>query len=68
MTLVGASANLITAGAAEHCGHKIGFLEFMKVGTCVVFITCTVATVYSLVVYSAAGWQNDEIAGGDFAV
>jgi hypothetical protein len=90
MTLVGASANLITAGAAEHCGYKLGFVEFMKVreraspkysllpthplffaaqvGSLVVVISATFATAYSLVVYSVAGWQSEEIAGGAYFV
>ena len=64
MTLVGASANLVTAGAAEHVGHKIGFLQFMKLGSCVVAITVSIALAWCLVIYGAAGWDG-KISGGD---
>ena len=45
-TLVGASANLVVAGMAEKSGYKIGFVEFMKMGFLVMFITVSMATVY----------------------
>tara|TARA_B110000971_G_C19837537_1_gene420992 strand:- start:6 stop:500 length:495 start_codon:yes stop_codon:yes gene_type:complete len=51
MTLVGASANLVTAGSAEHAGHKLNFREFMKVGVPVSFISVAVASVYCILVY-----------------
>jgi Na+/H+ antiporter NhaD/arsenite permease-like protein len=66
LTLVGASANLITAGAAEHCGHKIGFVEFMKVGFFVVVISTSIACVYAVLLYGVAGWQSEPIAGGNY--
>jgi len=59
MTLVGASANLVTAGTAEHVGHKIGFVQFMKVGSVVVFISVSLAMAWCLLVYDVGGWQND---------
>ncbi|GMH87910.1 hypothetical protein TrVE_jg6842 [Triparma verrucosa] len=59
MTLVGASANLVTAGTAEHVGHKIGFVQFMKVGSVVVGISVTLAMTWCLLVYDVGGWQGD---------
>ena len=58
MTLVGASANLVTAGTAEHVGHKIGFVQFMKVGSGVVGISVTLAMTWCLLVYDVGGWQG----------
>jgi len=55
MTLVGASANLVTAGTAEHGGHPISFKDFMKVGTPITFISVAVATVYCIIVYEVMG-------------
>ena len=54
MTLVGASANLVTAGTAEHVGHKIGFVQFMKVGSAVVFISVSIAMAWCLLLYDVA--------------
>jgi len=45
MTLVGASANVVVSGMAHKEGHKIGFLEYMKVAvplTLVALILCTI--------------------------
>lgn len=50
-TLVGASANVVTAGLAERAGHPIRFTPFMKKGIPVMIATCTVATGYVLVRY-----------------
>ncbi len=45
-TLVGASANLVVAGMAEKSGYKIGFVEFMKMGLLIMFLTLLMSTVY----------------------
>jgi len=45
-TLVGSSANLVVAGMSEKSGYKIGFVEFMKVGLVIMFITVAIAQVY----------------------
>ena len=66
MILVGASANFITAGAAEHCGYRIGFVQFFKVGSCVAGISVSIASVYAIIVYGVAGWQSEEIAAGNY--
>ncbi|PLX21035.1 hypothetical protein C0584_04605 [Candidatus Parcubacteria bacterium] len=45
-TLVGASANLVVAGMAEKSGYKIGFVDFMKMGLLIMFVTVAISTVY----------------------
>ena len=45
-TLVGASANLVVAGMAGKAGYKIKFVEFMKVGLIVMFISVAISHVY----------------------
>ncbi len=45
-TLVGASANLVVAGMAEKSGYKIKFLDFMKVGLVIMFVTVAISQVY----------------------
>ncbi len=45
-TLVGASANLVVAGMAEKSGYKIKFIDFMKIGLMVMFITVTISQIY----------------------
>eukprot|EP00614_Pseudopedinella_elastica_P035063 CAMPEP_0172642448 /NCGR_PEP_ID=MMETSP1068-20121228/232246_1 /TAXON_ID=35684 /ORGANISM="Pseudopedinella elastica, Strain CCMP716" /LENGTH=59 /DNA_ID=CAMNT_0013456273 /DNA_START=8 /DNA_END=187 /DNA_ORIENTATION=+ len=59
MTLVGASANLVTVGAAENAGHKVSFVEFMKVGAPITFITIAISTGYCLTVYDALGLGHE---------
>ena len=58
MTLVGASANLVTAGAAEHAGFRLGFVEFMMVGGKVVAISVSIAMVYCVVLYDVIGFEG----------
>lgn len=38
-TLIGASANLVTAGIAERAGYRISYMEFLKVGLPATIIT-----------------------------
>jgi Na+/H+ antiporter NhaD/arsenite permease-like protein len=45
-TLVGASANVITAGLAAKSGYKITFLEFTKYGALFTVMTLLVSTGY----------------------
>ena len=59
VTLVGASANLVTAGSAEHAGHKISFKSFMLVGTPVTFLSVCVATAYCILLYDVGGVGGD---------
>ncbi len=51
MTLVGASANVIVSGMAEKEGHKIGFLEYMKVAVPLTVVGLIVCTAYMAVRY-----------------
>lgn len=45
-TLVGASANVVVAGIAGRSGHKIGFVQFTRVGLPVMLLTVALSTVY----------------------
>ncbi|MBU1167533.1 sodium:proton antiporter, partial [Patescibacteria group bacterium] len=48
-TLIGASANLVVAGMAEKAGYKIKFVEFMKIGLLIMFISLIISTGYILI-------------------
>jgi len=50
-TLIGASANVIVSGMASKEGHKIGFLEYMKVATPLTIIGMIIATGYMWIRY-----------------
>ena len=52
-TLIGASANVVSAGIAGRNGWKISFLEFTKYGVVVTFITLIISTVYVYFVHFA---------------
>ncbi|QEN03532.1 hypothetical protein EW093_02060 [Thiospirochaeta perfilievii] len=45
-TLIGASANVVSAGISSRSGYKISFLEFTKYGVIIMFITLIISTVY----------------------
>lgn len=45
-TLIGASANVVSAGIAGKSGYKISFLEFTKYGAVFMLISLAVSTVY----------------------
>jgi len=47
-TLVGAEANLVTAGITEQAGSPISFVEFLKVGLPVTYLTLTVGFLWLL--------------------
>ena len=46
MTIIGAAANVITSENAAKEGHPISFMQFMKYGLGVVFISLALSTVY----------------------
>ena len=46
LTIIGAAANVIVSENAAKFGHKIKFLEFMKYGFVVVFISLALSSVY----------------------
>ena len=50
-TLIGASANVVTAGMAEEEGYKISFNEFFKTGFPIMIITTAIVTLYCMLVY-----------------
>lgn len=45
-TIIGASANVVVSGMAHREGHKIGFLEYMKVAVPMTVIALAICTVY----------------------
>lgn len=45
-TLIGASANVVSAGLSAKNGHKISFWEFTKFGAIVTVLTLVVSTIY----------------------
>lgn len=48
-TLVGASANIVTAGLSEKVGHPISFMYFMKIGIPVTLMSLIVCSIWLLV-------------------
>jgi len=50
-TLIGASANVVVAGMAESANQKIAFIQFMKYGIPLVFVSLLVTTVYIYIRY-----------------
>ena len=59
-TLIGASANVVTAGMSEEAGYPISFNEFFKAGFPVMILTTFIVTIYMLIVYVMGqdGGQN----------
>mmetsp|Transcript_1547 Transcript_1547/g.3481 ORF Transcript_1547/g.3481 Transcript_1547/m.3481 type:complete len:232 (-) Transcript_1547:111-806(-) len=50
-TLLGASANIVTAGLSTSKGFGISFLNFFYPGMLVMFVTVAIANLYMLIVY-----------------
>jgi Na+/H+ antiporter NhaD/arsenite permease-like protein len=50
-TLVGAAANLVTAGIAEKSGHKVTFNEFLRYGLPVTFLSLIASSIYIIIRY-----------------
>jgi Na+/H+ antiporter NhaD/arsenite permease-like protein len=48
-SLIGSSANLVTAGVAEEAGYRITYLRFLKVGLPAMAITVTIGTIWLLI-------------------
>jgi len=65
LTIIGASANLVTAGVAESNGYVISFLEFMKLGVPITFLSVLVAMTYCLIVYGVLEMENDVVVGAE---
>lgn len=45
-TLIGASANLVTAGISERAGYRISFMQFSRIGAPSVIITVIIGTLW----------------------
>ena len=57
-TLIGASANVVTAGMSEEAGYPISFNEFFRAGFPVMLMTVSIITGYIVMVYwVAAVWK-----------
>ena len=54
-TLIGASANVVTAGMAEEAGYPISFNEFFKAGFPIMIITTFIVSFYMLLVFVVGG-------------
>jgi Na+/H+ antiporter NhaD/arsenite permease-like protein len=54
-SLIGASANLISAGIAERAGYPITYLYFLKKGFPAMLITLTLATLWLLLRFLVLG-------------
>jgi Na+/H+ antiporter NhaD/arsenite permease-like protein len=50
ITIIGASANIVSVGIAKKYGVEISFIDFMKKGLIVTLISLFVASIY-LVIY-----------------
>ena len=50
-TLIGASANVVTAGLSKEAGYPISFNEFFRAGFPVMIVTTFIAMIYCLLVY-----------------
>ncbi len=50
-TLIGASANVVTAGISEEAGYPISFKEFFRAGFPVMILTTMIISVYMIAVY-----------------
>ena len=50
-TLIGASANVVTAGISEEAGHPISFNEFFRAGFPVMILTTFIVSFYLILVF-----------------
>ena len=57
-TLIGASANVVTAGMSEDAGYPISFNEFFKAGFPVMILTTFIVSLYMLLVYVVGGEEG----------
>ena len=59
-TLIGASANVVTAGLSKEAGYPISFNEFFRAGFPVMLVTTFIAMIYCLLVY-VVGADNPNV-------
>ncbi len=57
-TLIGASANVVTAGMSEEAGYPISFNEFFKAGFPIMLLTTLIVSFYMVLVYVVGGEEN----------
>jgi Na+/H+ antiporter NhaD/arsenite permease-like protein len=57
-TLIGASANVVTAGLAESQGYPIRFATFLKTGLPVMLLSVFTANIYLLIFHVAVPWHE----------
>ncbi|TKJ30402.1 MAG: citrate transporter [Chloroflexi bacterium B3_Chlor] len=48
-TLIGASANMVTAGITERAGYRISYMRFLKIGLPATIITVAMGTIWLLI-------------------
>ena len=48
-TLIGASANMVTAGIAERAGYRITYVDFLKIGMPAMILTVAVGVAWLLI-------------------
>ncbi|KAM8715932.1 hypothetical protein ACLKA7_002901 [Drosophila subpalustris] len=56
-TLIGASANVVTAGMANSFGYNINFKYFFILGFPLMILSCVIATIYLLIVHCVLTWH-----------
>lgn len=56
-TLIGASANVVCAGVAEHHGYKFSFMQFFKIGFPVMLGHLIVASAYLMICHCLFQWH-----------
>ena len=57
-TLIGASANVVTAGMSEEAGYPISFNDFFKAGFPVMLLTTFIVSLYMMLVFIVGGEDN----------
>lgn len=55
-TLIGASANLVTAGVSQRFGYPIGFVRFLRFGVPVTLISLLLANLYLVSIFQFILW------------
>jgi Na+/H+ antiporter NhaD/arsenite permease-like protein len=48
-SLIGSSANLVTAGVAKEAGYELGYIKFLKIGLPAMFITVAIGILWLLI-------------------
>ncbi|GFV59426.1 p protein [Trichonephila clavipes] len=56
-TLIGASANVVTAGLSEQHGYRFSFYDFFRVGFPIMILTTAISTAYLLFCHVWLGWN-----------